>query len=279
MKKPKITKLLLSGGGIKGAAICGAIEKLDEEIKIMSTVKTIIGTSISAYIAFFLALGFSIRRVKVVFENLNFSDFQEFDIKLLLSKFGLDDGTKFNLFVKATLTTQNFNPCMTFKELKELSKYNIILTGTNINTAKPVYFSAEHTPDMQVCQALRISGGYPFVFTPIEIDGELYADGGLTSPIASELIKKKDNNNTLAIVLHRGFSKYKTDDLKSYGIGVISCLVDSLLDSKLLNIKHSIVISYPLSSMEFGVDKEEKNKMIEFGREKAAEWLNKFTDS
>lgn len=276
MKKPKITKLLLSGGGIKGIAICGAIEKLDEEIQILSTVKTIIGTSISSYIAFFLAIGLNVRKIRAVFEKINLGDLQEFDIKLLLSKFGLDDGSKFASLIRAAIQTQNLNPNMTFKELSEMGKYKIILVGTNINTSKPVYFSEEHTPDMLVCQALRISGGYPFAFTPIEINGELYADGGLTSPIASELITKKDRNNTLGIVLHRGFSRYHTDDLQSYGIGVISCLIDSLLDSKLEKIKHHIVISYPVSSMNFGLEEEEKNKILEFGRNKAKEWLDKF---
>lgn len=276
MKKPKITKLLLSGGGIKGIAICGAIEKLDEEIKILSTVKTIIGTSISSYIAFFLAIGLNVRKIRAVFEKINLGDLQEFDIKLLLSKFGLDDGSKFASLIRAAIQTQNLNPNMTFKELSEMGKYKIILVGTNINTSKPVYFSEEHTPDMLVSQALRISGGYPFAFTPIEINGELYADGGLTSPIASELITKKDRNNTLGIVLHRGFSRYHTDDLQSYGIGVISCLIDSLLDSKLEKIKHHIVISYPVSSMNFGLEEEEKNKILEFGRNKAKEWLDKF---
>lgn len=277
MKIPKIKKLVLSGGGIKGIAICGAIEKLDEEIKLLSNVKSIIATSISSYIAFFLAIGLSIHRIRIIFENINFSDFQEFDIKLLLSKFGLDEGLKFGSLVKATILTQNINPCITFKELSEISKYDITLVGTNVSTAKPAYFSAEHTPNMQVCIALRISGGYPFAFTPIEIDGDLYADGGLVSPIASELIGKKDRKNTFGIVLHRGFSRYKTDDLQSYGFGIINCLVDALLDSKLEALKHYITISYPISSMDFGISREEKNKMADFGKEVAKEWLDKFS--
>jgi len=276
MKKFKFNKLLLSGGGIKGIGICGALDKLEEETNILSNIKTIIGTSIGAYIAFFLSIGLSVKKIRIIFENIDFSEFQEFDIKLLLSKFGLDEGNKFFSFVKATIITQNLNPNITFAELAKISNYQIILVGTNVNTSKPVYFSAENTPDMLVTLALRISCGYPFAFTPVEMNGELYADGGLASPIASELIEKKELNKTLAIVLHRGFERYETNDLKSYGFGVISCMVDSLLDSKLARLKHYIVISYPVNSMNFSITKEEKNKIFEYAREKTKDWLDKF---
>ncbi len=276
MKIPKIKKLILSGGGIKGIAIVGALQELDNNINILSTTKTIIGTSVSAYIAFFLAIGLSIHKIRVIFENINFGDFQEFDIKLLLSKYGLDEGCKFTAFVKATMNTQNINHNITFKELAEISKYHIIIVGTNVNTSKAVYFSADDTPDMQVIIALRISGCYPFAFTPIEMNGDYYADGGLASPLASELVSKKEKKNTLGIALHRGYERYKTDDLQSYGMSVISCLVDSLLDSKLCCLKHYIVISYPINSMEFNLVREEKNRMSEFGKEMAKKWLDKF---
>lgn len=276
MKIPKIKKLILSGGGIKGIAICGALEELDEKIKILTTTKTIIGTSISAYIAFFLAIGLSIHKIRMIFENINFGDFQEFDIKLLLSKYGLDEGNKFISFFKATMNTQNINFNITFKELAEISKYEIIIVGTNINESKAVYFSAKDTPDITVLTALRISGCYPFAFTPIEIDGTLYADGGLVSPIATELISKREKKNTLGIALHRGFNRYTTDDLQSYGMGVISCLINSLLDSKLECLKHYIVISYPVNSMNLYIGKDEKNKIGEFGREMAKKWIEKF---
>jgi len=278
MKIPKIKKLILSGGGIKGIAICGAIEKLDEQIKLLSTVKTIIGTSVSSYIAFFLAIGLPIRKIRLIFESINFSEFQEFDIKLLISKFGLDEGNKFQSFIKATMITQNIDPNITFKQLQEISKYEIIIVGANITNSKPAYFSAKDTPDMQVCTAMRISGGYPLAFTPIELDGELYADGGLVSPIASELITKKDKKHTLGIVLHRGYKKCEVNELQEYGLRVISCLVDSLLDSKLMLLKHYIMISYPINSMDLDIGKEDKINMVECGKLKAEEWIKHFSE-
>jgi len=53
-------------------------------------------------------------------------------------------------------------------------------------------------------------------------------------------------------------------------------MVDSLLDSKLARLKHYIVISYPVNSMNFSITKEEKNKIFEYAREKTKDWLDKF---
>ena len=131
---------------------------------------------------------------------------------------------------------------------------------------------------MQVCTAMRISGGYPLAFTPIELDGELYADGGLVSPIASELITKKDKKHTLGIVLHRGYKKCEVNELQEYGLRVISCLVDSLLDSKLMLLKHYIMISYPINSMDLDIGKEDKINMVECGKLKAEEWIKHFSE-
>jgi lactoylglutathione lyase len=95
MKKiPKIKKLILSGGGIKGIAIASALETLDDKIQLFSTVREIIGSSIGAYIAFFICIGVSLRKIRVIFENIRLDQFQEFDMKMFISKFGFDEGNK-----------------------------------------------------------------------------------------------------------------------------------------------------------------------------------------
>ena len=76
MKIPKIKKLILSGGGIKGIAIASALETLDDKIQLFSTVREIIGSSIGAYIAFFICIGVSLRKIRVIFENIRLDQFQ-----------------------------------------------------------------------------------------------------------------------------------------------------------------------------------------------------------
>ena len=275
-KIPKIKKLILSGGGIKGIAIASALETLDNEIQLFSSVKQIIGSSIGAYIAFFICIGVSLRKIRVIFENIRLDQFQEFDMKMFISKFGFDEGNKMMNFVKAIIQTQSVDPNITFKQLKKISKYRLIITASNISRSAPKYFSAKDTPDFPILTALRISGGYPFAFTPVEIDGELYSDGAIISPIASSIITKKDRNNTLAILCSRPTAEIKIESIYQYILGVIYCIVDSLTEQLVKQLKYKVVIQSSVPSMKFNITEEECALLEKTGADSAIDWLSNY---
>lgn len=275
-KIPKIKKLILSGGGIKGIAIASALETLDSEIQLFSSVKQIIGSSIGAYIAFFICIGVSLRKIRVIFENIRLDQFQEFDMKMFISKFGFDEGNKMMNFVKAIIQTQGVDPNITFRQLKKISKYRLIITASNISRSAPKYFSAKDTPDFPILTALRISGGYPFAFTPVEIDGELYSDGAIISPIASSIITKKDRNRTLAILCSRPTDEIKIESIYQYILGVIYCIVDSLTEQLVKQLKYKVVIQSSVPSMKFNITEEECALLEKTGEDSAKEWLSNF---
>jgi predicted acylesterase/phospholipase RssA len=273
-KIPKIKKLILSGGGIKGIAIASALETLDNEIQLFSSVKQIIGSSIGAYIAFFICIGVSLRKIRVIFENIRLDQFQEFDMKMFISKFGFDEGNKMMNFVKAIIQTQGIDPNITFKQLKKISKYRLIITASNISRSAPKYFSSKNTPDFPILIALRISGGYPFAFTPVEIDGELYSDGAIISPIASSIITKKEKKTTLAIICSRPTDEIKIESIYQYILGVIYCIVDSLTEQLVKQLKYKVVIQSSIPSMKFNITEEECLLLEKIGEDSAREWLS-----
>lgn len=277
MKKiPKIKKLILSGGGIKGIAIASALETLDNEIKLFSTVREIIGSSIGAYIAFFICIGVSLRKIRVIFENIRLDQFQEFDMKMFISKFGFDEGSKMMNFVKAIIQTQGIDPKITFRQLKKISKYRLIITASNISRSAPKYFSAKETPDFPILTALRISGGYPFAFTPVEIDGELFSDGAIISPIASSIITKKEKKKTLAILCSRPTNEIKIESIYQYILCVIYCIVDSLTEQLVKQLKYKVVIESSVPSMKFNITEEECALLEKTGENSAREWLSNY---
>ena len=274
MKKNYFKKLLISGGGIKGLAICGVLEWLQENTKILDSIEEIYGSSIGAYIGFFIGLGISFKNIAEIFE-IDLIEFTDIDIKLFLDEFGFDKGTKFSNLLKATIKIKGFSPTMTFEEFQTISKYKLFVSATNINKAQIEYFSVDTHPKMEVVMALRISGSYPVAFTPIRIGNDLYADGAIISPIPCDLIIKEDKKRTLCIVNHRSINNNNTDTLHSYILSVISCIVDSLTDKNVESMKHVITLQYPLHAMDFGISFEEKLKMIEYGKERAQEWWKK----
>jgi NTE family protein len=274
MKKNHFKKLLISGGGIKGLAICGVLEWLEKNTKIFDSIEEIYGSSIGAYIGFFMGLGIPFKNIIQIFE-INLIELSDIDIKLFLDEFGFDKGTKFTNLLKAIIKIQGFSPTITFEEFQEISKYKLFISGTNINKAKIEYFSVDTHPKMEVIMALRISGSYPVAFTPIKIGDDLYADGAIMSPLPCDLIKKEDKKRTLCIVNHRSITNNNTDTLHSYILSVISCIIDSLTDKNVDCMRHKIILSYPLHAMDFGISQEEKKRMIEYGKEKAQEWWKK----
>jgi len=277
-KIPKIKTLILSGGGIKGIAITSALETLDTEINLFSNVKQIIGSSIGAYIAFFICIGVSLRKIRIIFENIRLDQFQEFDLKMFISKYGFDDGNKMAKFVKAIIQTQNIDINITFKDLEKISKYDLIISASNISRSMPKHFSAKNTPDFPIITALRISGGYPFAFTPVEIDGELYSDGAIISPIASNIISKKDKNNTLGIICSRETSEVKIESIYQYILSVIYCIVDSLTEQLIKLLKHKVLIKSSIPAMKFDITEEERSLLELTGKNSALEWLSMFNE-
>lgn len=274
MKKNFFKKLLISGGGIKGLAICGVLEWLHENTKILDSIEEIYGSSIGAYIGFFMGLGIPVKNIAEIFE-INLMELAEIDIKLFLEEFGFDRGIKFSNLLKATIKIQGYSPTITFEEFQRISKYKLFISGTNINKGKVEYFSVGTHPKMEVVTALRISGSYPVAFTPVRIGDDLYADGAIMSPLPCDLIKKEDKKRTLCIVNHRSIINNNTDNLQSYILSVISCIIDSLTDKNVDCMRHVIQLQYPLHAMDFGISFEEKIQMIEYGKEKAQEWWKK----
>lgn len=274
MKSSQFKKLVISGGGIKGLAICGVLEWLEENTKILDSIQEIYGSSIGAYIGFFLGLGIPLKNIAQIFE-IDLMELTDINIKIFLNEYGFDKGTKFTNLLKATIKIQGHQPNMTFEEFQKISKYKLFISGTNINKAKVEYFSVDTHPKMEICMALRISGSYPIAFTPIKIGDDLYADGAIMSPLPCDLIKKEDQKYTLSIVNHRSITHNNTDSFQSYIMSVISCIIDSLTDKNIESMRHVIILNYPLYSMDFSIDIEEKLKMIEYGKECADKWWKK----
>jgi predicted acylesterase/phospholipase RssA len=274
MKKNHFKKLLISGGGVKGLAICGVLEWLQENTKILDSIEEIYGSSIGSYIGFFIGIGISFKRIQELFK-MDLMEFLDIDIKIFLEEFGFDNGTKFNNLIKAIIKIQGYSPTITFEEFQTISKYKLFISGTNINKSRIEYFSVDTHPQMDIITALRISGSYPVAFTPIRIGDDLYADGAIISPLPCDLIKKEDKKRTLCIVNHRSITENTTDTLHSYILSLISCIIDSLTDKNVDCMRHVITLQYPLHAMDFGISIEEKLKMIEYGKEKAQEWWKK----
>ncbi len=258
-KRPKVG-LVLSGGGAKGFAHIGVLKVLEEAgVK----VDYIGGTSMGAIVGGIYAAGYNAAQVDSIFKATNFDELlndyiprasknfyekrndEVYALVLPFNKFkiGIPEALSkgiynFNLLSKLT---RNVRHVRDFNQLPT----PFLCIGSNIETGKQVILNKGN-----LAQAMLISAAFPSLFSPIELNGELLVDGGVTNnypvdeikalgadviigvDVQDDLLKKKGLNDATKILvqitnLHsiekmkkniKNTDIYIKPDIKQYGV-------------------------------------------------------------
>lgn len=148
--------LVLSGGGVRGVAQLGAIQAL-HEFGIHPTIVS--GTSAGSLVGSMYAAGhpldviFDFFKATPIFKASHFATLKP----------GLMDSDKFSPILKEYFPEDNFASL----------GMKCFVTATDIINGKSRTFSGG-----EIIRPLLASCAVPVVFTPVEIDGILYTDGG-----------------------------------------------------------------------------------------------------
>ncbi len=161
--------LILSGGGFKGVAHIGAIQAFEEANIIPHYVS---GTSAGAIVGSLYAGNYSPEEIKDFFKKTPIFKLNRFSRK----KAGFLDSEKYGEDLK------NFFPKNSFEFLPK----KLFITATNLVEGTTKIFSKG-----ELIKPILASAAFPGVFTPVMIDGELYADGGILDNFPIKPLKKK----------------------------------------------------------------------------------------
>ena len=212
-KKQKIG-LVLSGGGAKGFAHIGVLKEIEKAgIKI----DYIGGTSMGAIVGGLYAAGYNAAQLDSIFKDTNFDalikdyvprsnktfyeknndeiyaltlPFQKF--KISIPK-GLSKGLyNYNLISKLTHNVRHIND---FNQLK----IPFLCIGTDVETGQEVVFNNGSLP-----LALLASSAFPSLFSPVEIDGKVYIDGGVANNYPIEEVIKMGANIIIGVDVQDG---------------------------------------------------------------------------
>ncbi|MES2813170.1 MAG: patatin-like phospholipase family protein [Bacteroidota bacterium] len=199
IRKPKIG-LVLSGGGAKGLAHIGVLKEIERAgIKI----DYIGGTSMGAIVGGLYACGYTANELDSIFSRTNFDELiQDFvprgnktfyekrndEIYALTLPF-----QKLKLSVPKALSKGLYNYNLLSKlthnqrHIRDFNKLSIpfLCIGTNIETGEEKIFNEGSLP-----LALQASSAFPSLFSPVEIDGNHYLDGGITNNYPVEEVIK-----------------------------------------------------------------------------------------
>jgi len=162
--------LVLSGGGVRAVAHIGFIEVLLENNIVPTKVA---GTSAGALVSALYAAGYSPTEMLSFFEQTPL-------LKLSLyamNKPGIMDSDKYALFF------EKFFPKNSFESLK----YPLTVTATNLIEGTLDYFNSG-----VLIKPLIASSALPPIFSPIDINGKLYSDGGILNNFPTEPLEECD---------------------------------------------------------------------------------------
>lgn len=214
--RPKVG-LVLSGGGAKGFAHIGVLKVIDSlGIKI----DYIGGTSMGAVIGGLYASGYSARQIDSVFRQTDFDELLRDYIPRSSKNFFEKRNdemyavslpfNKFRLGIPTALSkgTYNYNLLAGLahpvRHVRDFSQLPIpfFCVATDIETGETVVLDKGY-----LVQAIQASSAFPSLFAPVEIDGRILVDGGVTDNYPVEEIRRRGAEIVIGVDVQ--------DDLKS----------------------------------------------------------------
>jgi NTE family protein len=177
--------LALEGGGVRGLAYAGVFKVLEEK-NILRQIEKVAGSSAGAIAGLMLSVGYTAKETDSILQELSIEQFNDGKggligkYKRVKNEFGIYEGKKFEKWLQQLVQYKTGNAQLSFAQLHQLrlqnNKYkDLYCTGTNLSRQRLEIFSYEHTPNMPVTLAVRISGGIPLYFEPVPLDNNMAA--------------------------------------------------------------------------------------------------------
>ncbi|ANQ51275.1 patatin-like phospholipase family protein [Flammeovirga yaeyamensis] len=164
--------LVLSGGGAKCLAHIGVLYYL-KELGIQPDV--VAATSGGSMVGGMYASGTSLGKIQDFFHDTDLFQWNNSSFWKHIIKFkGIVDTINFAPKLKEKLIHDDFSK----------TKMDLFVVATDMENAKEKVFHSG-----SISQAVLASSAYPFIFTPVEIDGITYSDGGILNHFPLDVIR------------------------------------------------------------------------------------------
>jgi len=176
-QKPARIALVLGAGAARGFAHIGVL-KILENNKI--PVHMVIGTSAGSFVGSLYAYGFTSFQLQKMANTLDKNEIIDFTVP--------DNG-----FVKGERLEEYVNVLVRNTPLEKM-RIPFYAVAANIQNGQETVFSRGNTGT-----AVRASCSIPGIFRPVKIDGRMYVDGGVVSPIAVDAARRLGADFIIAV--------------------------------------------------------------------------------
>lgn len=280
-KKPIIDTLVLCGGGVKFITHVGVLKALNE-MNIYENITTFAGTSSGGIVSLMCCIGYTSQEMETIAYELDLSKTYNFDFNKFMKLYGSDDGRKFEIVIEGFLQGKNLNPKITFKELFEITKKELILTSTCLNTRSLKWLSYKTTPNLEIVKAIRMTTCIPLIFEPVIYENHIYIDGGCMNNYPIDYFKDTiettlgiyvaDNNN------FDDYDDYETiNNFVKYLSSILTCYQKTNFKKAIEGYENRTIIikTLDINSIAFNISKDKKTEMIKLGYKKTIDFIDK----
>lgn len=238
------TTIVLSGGGMHGFNLLGALAYLEDK-EYLKNVTTYIGTSIGGMIGYLMLLGYTPIELVIYFQRKNIGNsLGQFNLISMINGEGASSFSPLQTHLEK-LTVEKIGQFITMGDLKEKLGKRLVVCTYNISEDRVEYLTPETHPTLPCLTALRMTSNLPFVFEDFKYLGSYYIDGavadnfpigqvsegekaiGISLETKSKFVKKSEENNFLEYIFHlmlipinKDFDK-KVEDANRAGHNVI----------------------------------------------------------
>lgn len=279
--------IIFEGGGIKGIAYCGALQRLNE-LGLLKHINRFCGSSIGAICACLLSIGYSSTELETIIKNTNFNDFIDNEIGYihdyynLLNNYGYCSGNYLYNWIGSLIQQKVGTADYTFNDVWTNHQIELIITGTNLNNMTTQFYSYKNNPNMIIRDAIRITMSIPFVFSPVQWDNDILVDGGISNKYPLQIFDKKDDNNvnwkTIGLKLdslndatinNSIQNKYTIDSLQSFNYSLVNTMYNQTEQQYLIDntwLRSIIINTGEIEAIQFDLTDSQKQYLINQGR-------------
>jgi NTE family protein len=288
---------VFAGGGIKGFALVGALQAVENKGLIY---RRLAGTSAGAIISAFIVAGYTSRDIQKMLEEMELSDLLDSRASLLPAKWGkwlllywrlgLYKGDRLELWIEEKLKARGIY------SFGDVPKHALRIIASDITDGKivvipddlPSYGIKPET--FSVAKAVRMSCSLPYFFEPVKLKAnsgvKIIVDGGVLSNFPMWLFQKRDQPKVrpvLGVKFSSPEESVQSTEIHN-AIDLFGALFDTMKnahDARHISKKHERdIIFLPVDSTlttEFGLTEEKKEELISLGRERANAFLKTWT--
>ena len=281
IKRPKIG-LVLTGGGAKGFAHIGVLKVLE---KAGVKIDYIGGTSMGAVVGGLYATGYNANQIDSIFHNTNFEELLKDYVPRASKSFYEKRNDelyaislpfkKLNIGVPIALSKGMYNYNLLNKlthSVRHIRDFNqlpipFLCIATDIETGEQQILNKGSLP-----QALLASSAFPTLFSPVEIDGKMLIDGGVSNNYPIDEVRKMGADIIIGVDVQDGLKN--RDSLKEATQILLQISNLQMIKGMQEKIKKTDIYIKPNISGYSVISFDKENEIIKTGEDAAIKVLD-----